>query len=160
MLTRTSGGDYSLAGIYMNSVDTGWINDENPHPTAAKAAAAGAVPPPPARARPHRALAISTKLASSCRVPDTAGRNRRGGPDPRPCGGRAAAAGADAVRRPLPQGLRAHRVVGLRGRVVVKRSFMHVELNALIRSYPRQPSSRPAQTQPYPSAITQHPALL
>ena len=30
MLTRTSSMDYLQAGIYMNSVDTGWINDENP----------------------------------------------------------------------------------------------------------------------------------
>ena len=31
MMTRTSGKDYaSKHSIYMNSVDTGWINDENP----------------------------------------------------------------------------------------------------------------------------------
>lgn len=35
MMTRTSGEDYArTSGIYMNSVDTGWINDENPLPTA------------------------------------------------------------------------------------------------------------------------------
>ncbi|OFY33012.1 MAG: hypothetical protein A2W91_01150 [Bacteroidetes bacterium GWF2_38_335] len=31
MLTRTSAQDYKKDGIYMNSVDTGWITDENPH---------------------------------------------------------------------------------------------------------------------------------
>jgi len=30
MMTRTSAQDYEEDGIYMNSVDTGWINDENP----------------------------------------------------------------------------------------------------------------------------------
>ncbi|EDQ84317.1 uncharacterized protein MONBRDRAFT_30385 [Monosiga brevicollis MX1] len=30
MMTRTSAADYAQAGIYMNAVDTGWINDENP----------------------------------------------------------------------------------------------------------------------------------
>ena len=30
MLTRTCAGDYAHDGIYMNSVDTGWITDENP----------------------------------------------------------------------------------------------------------------------------------
>lgn len=30
MMTRTSAQDYETDGIYMNSVDTGWINDENP----------------------------------------------------------------------------------------------------------------------------------
>jgi NAD(P)-dependent dehydrogenase (short-subunit alcohol dehydrogenase family) len=36
MMTRTSAEDYSKDRIYMNAVDTGWINDENP---LAKAAA-------------------------------------------------------------------------------------------------------------------------
>ena len=31
MLTRTSAADYARDGIYMNSVDTGWITDENPY---------------------------------------------------------------------------------------------------------------------------------
>jgi NAD(P)-dependent dehydrogenase (short-subunit alcohol dehydrogenase family) len=31
MFTRTSAQDYVKDGIYMNSVDTGWITDENPH---------------------------------------------------------------------------------------------------------------------------------
>ncbi len=30
MLTRTSAVDYAAAGIFMNSVDTGWITDEDP----------------------------------------------------------------------------------------------------------------------------------
>lgn len=32
MMTRTSAADYARDGIYMNSVDTGWITDENPYP--------------------------------------------------------------------------------------------------------------------------------
>lgn len=32
MMTRTSGEDYAQDGIYMNSVDTGWVTDENPTP--------------------------------------------------------------------------------------------------------------------------------
>lgn len=40
MMTRTSAEDYAkVSGIYMNSVDTGWINDENPLPTARRIAA-------------------------------------------------------------------------------------------------------------------------
>lgn len=31
MLTRTSAADFGRDGIYMNSVDTGWITDEHPH---------------------------------------------------------------------------------------------------------------------------------
>jgi len=38
MMTRTSGQDYATSRIYMNSVDTGWINDENPHHTAQRLA--------------------------------------------------------------------------------------------------------------------------
>jgi len=34
MMTRTSAQDYAEDGIFMNSVDTGWINDENPVPKA------------------------------------------------------------------------------------------------------------------------------
>jgi len=32
MMTRTSGEDYAKDGIFMNSVDTGWVTDENPTP--------------------------------------------------------------------------------------------------------------------------------
>jgi len=40
MMTRTSAEEYArTSGIYMNSVDTGWINDENPLPTAQRIAA-------------------------------------------------------------------------------------------------------------------------
>lgn len=37
MLTRTSAADYARDGIFMNSVDTGWITDENPFPSRAAA---------------------------------------------------------------------------------------------------------------------------
>ena len=40
MLTRTSAPDYVRDGIHMNSVDTGWINDENPRAKAARIAEA------------------------------------------------------------------------------------------------------------------------
>ena len=30
MMTRTSSEDYAKSNIFMNSIDTGWINDENP----------------------------------------------------------------------------------------------------------------------------------
>ena len=36
MMTRTSGEDYAKDGIYMNSVDTGWVTDENPTPKRLK----------------------------------------------------------------------------------------------------------------------------
>jgi NAD(P)-dependent dehydrogenase (short-subunit alcohol dehydrogenase family) len=36
MMTRTSGEDYAKDGIYMNSVDTGWVTDENPTPKREK----------------------------------------------------------------------------------------------------------------------------
>ncbi|MEB3196325.1 MAG: SDR family oxidoreductase [Candidatus Sericytochromatia bacterium] len=32
MMTRTSGEDFARDGIYMTSVDTGWVTDENPTP--------------------------------------------------------------------------------------------------------------------------------
>ncbi|MEL7037290.1 MAG: SDR family NAD(P)-dependent oxidoreductase [Cyanobacteria bacterium J06592_8] len=32
MMTRTSAADYAEDGIYMNSVDPGWISDQNPYP--------------------------------------------------------------------------------------------------------------------------------
>ena len=32
MMTRTAAAGYAEDGIYMNSVDTGWITDENPYP--------------------------------------------------------------------------------------------------------------------------------
>jgi NAD(P)-dependent dehydrogenase (short-subunit alcohol dehydrogenase family) len=38
MMTRTSAESYAKDGIYMNSADTGWINDENPLARAAKIA--------------------------------------------------------------------------------------------------------------------------
>jgi len=36
MLTRTSSADYARDGIYMNSVDTGWVTDEDPAHLAAR----------------------------------------------------------------------------------------------------------------------------
>jgi NAD(P)-dependent dehydrogenase (short-subunit alcohol dehydrogenase family) len=36
MLTRTSAADYARDGIYMNSVDTGWVTDEDPATLAAR----------------------------------------------------------------------------------------------------------------------------
>jgi NAD(P)-dependent dehydrogenase (short-subunit alcohol dehydrogenase family) len=30
MMTRTSAADYARDGIHMNSVDTGWVTDEDP----------------------------------------------------------------------------------------------------------------------------------
>tara|TARA_B110000008_G_scaffold72760_1_gene73910 strand:- start:260 stop:2152 length:1893 start_codon:yes stop_codon:yes gene_type:complete len=38
MMTATAAADYASCGIYMNAVDTGWINDENPLGTAARIA--------------------------------------------------------------------------------------------------------------------------
>jgi hypothetical protein len=32
MMTRTSGEDYAKDHIYMTSIDTGWVTDENPGP--------------------------------------------------------------------------------------------------------------------------------
>jgi NAD(P)-dependent dehydrogenase (short-subunit alcohol dehydrogenase family) len=36
MMTRTSAADYHAAGIHMNSVDTGWVTDEDPVEIAAR----------------------------------------------------------------------------------------------------------------------------
>lgn len=41
MLTRTSASDYARDRIFMNSVDTGWITNENPYPIIEKMAASG-----------------------------------------------------------------------------------------------------------------------
>jgi NAD(P)-dependent dehydrogenase (short-subunit alcohol dehydrogenase family) len=45
MLTRTVAGAYAQAGIYMNSVDTGWVTDEVPHPQKAAKREHGFRPP-------------------------------------------------------------------------------------------------------------------
>ncbi|HEU0034221.1 MAG TPA: SDR family NAD(P)-dependent oxidoreductase [Kofleriaceae bacterium] len=45
MFTRTSAADYVRDGIYMNSVDTGWITQENPHGKKQQIEATGFVPP-------------------------------------------------------------------------------------------------------------------
>jgi NAD(P)-dependent dehydrogenase (short-subunit alcohol dehydrogenase family) len=36
MMTRTSAADYHADGIHMNSVDTGWVTDEDPAEIAAR----------------------------------------------------------------------------------------------------------------------------
>jgi len=45
MMTRTSATDYAQDGIHMNSVDTGWVTDEDPAVHAARKAEAGFAPP-------------------------------------------------------------------------------------------------------------------
>ncbi|WP_345363215.1 SDR family NAD(P)-dependent oxidoreductase [Actinoallomurus liliacearum] len=45
MLTRTSAADYAASGIYMTSVDTGWVTDERPHPDKIAQREAGFRPP-------------------------------------------------------------------------------------------------------------------
>ncbi|WP_235018118.1 SDR family oxidoreductase [Thermomonospora echinospora] len=45
MLTRTVAADYAASGIHMNSVDTGWVTDERPHPDKLAQRAAGFRPP-------------------------------------------------------------------------------------------------------------------
>jgi len=46
MMTRTSAADYHADGIHMNSVDTGWVSDEDPiHIAARKTAEEGFHPP-------------------------------------------------------------------------------------------------------------------
>jgi len=46
MMTRTSAADYLASGIHMNSVDTGWITDEDPEEIAAKKTAEHRFHPP------------------------------------------------------------------------------------------------------------------
>jgi NAD(P)-dependent dehydrogenase (short-subunit alcohol dehydrogenase family) len=41
MLTRTSAGPYAERGIYMNSVDTGWVSNQAAHPKAERMAGEG-----------------------------------------------------------------------------------------------------------------------
>ena len=45
MLTRTVAAEYAAEGIYMTSVDTGWVTDERPHPSKTAHRAAGFRPP-------------------------------------------------------------------------------------------------------------------
>jgi NAD(P)-dependent dehydrogenase (short-subunit alcohol dehydrogenase family) len=45
MMTRTSAPDFAKDGIHMNSVDTGWVTDEDPAAHAARKAKAGFAPP-------------------------------------------------------------------------------------------------------------------
>jgi NAD(P)-dependent dehydrogenase (short-subunit alcohol dehydrogenase family) len=46
MMTRTSAVDYVLDGIHMNSVDTGWITDEDPHEISQRKAEEHGFSPP------------------------------------------------------------------------------------------------------------------
>jgi NAD(P)-dependent dehydrogenase (short-subunit alcohol dehydrogenase family) len=46
MMTRTSAADYARDGIFMNSVDTGWVTDEDPAEIAARKAAEHRFSPP------------------------------------------------------------------------------------------------------------------
>ena len=46
MMTRTSAADYVSAGIHMNSVDTGWVTDEDPEEIAARKTAEHRFHPP------------------------------------------------------------------------------------------------------------------
>src|ERR1043166_1420675 len=46
MMTRTSAADYHADGIHMNSVDTGWVTDEDPAPIAARKTAEQRFHPP------------------------------------------------------------------------------------------------------------------
>jgi NAD(P)-dependent dehydrogenase (short-subunit alcohol dehydrogenase family) len=46
MMTRTSAADYHADGIHMNSVDTGWVTDEDPAPIAARKTAEHRFHPP------------------------------------------------------------------------------------------------------------------
>ena len=46
MMTRTSATDYAADGIHMNSVDTGWVTDEDPVAIAERKAAEHRFSPP------------------------------------------------------------------------------------------------------------------
>ncbi|HYW10163.1 MAG TPA: SDR family oxidoreductase, partial [Longimicrobium sp.] len=46
MMTRTSAVDYQADGIHMNSVDTGWVTDEDPAEIAARKVAEHRFHPP------------------------------------------------------------------------------------------------------------------
>lgn len=45
MLTRTTAGDYARDNIFMNSVDPGWVSQENPWPKEQRLVEEGFVPP-------------------------------------------------------------------------------------------------------------------
>jgi NAD(P)-dependent dehydrogenase (short-subunit alcohol dehydrogenase family) len=46
MMTRTSAPDYLRDGVHMNSVDTGWVTDEDPAHIAARKRADNGFHPP------------------------------------------------------------------------------------------------------------------
>src|SRR5262249_48042062 len=45
MITRTCAEKYAERGIFLNSVDTGWVSNEPPHPRAQEMAEEGFQPP-------------------------------------------------------------------------------------------------------------------
>ena len=45
MMTRTSAQDYAQDQIYMNSVDTGWVTQENPFAIRQQSRLNGMIPP-------------------------------------------------------------------------------------------------------------------
>lgn len=45
MMTRTSAQDYAQDQIYMNSVDTGWVTQENPFAIRQRSRLNGMIPP-------------------------------------------------------------------------------------------------------------------
>jgi NAD(P)-dependent dehydrogenase (short-subunit alcohol dehydrogenase family) len=63
MMTRTSAADYHGDGIHMNSVDTGWVSDEDPVHIAEQKAVEHRFRPP--RASSTRSSTASTR-ASTC----------------------------------------------------------------------------------------------
>ena len=60
MMTRTSAADYHADGIHMNSVDTGWVTDEDPVPIAEREDA-------PSTASIRRWTSSTARRASSTR---------------------------------------------------------------------------------------------
>ena len=55
MMTRTSAADYHADGIHMNSVDTGWVTDEDPAEIAARKTRRARLPPAARHRRRRRA---------------------------------------------------------------------------------------------------------
>jgi len=45
MITRTSAAKFAENDVYMNSVDTGWVTEENPFPIRKRKRESGFVPP-------------------------------------------------------------------------------------------------------------------
>jgi NAD(P)-dependent dehydrogenase (short-subunit alcohol dehydrogenase family) len=64
MMTRTSAADYHADGIHMNSVDTGWVTDEDPVEIAARKEIEQRFSPPPT-STVRRGLSIPSSAAST-----------------------------------------------------------------------------------------------